>query len=110
MSADQLTDDAASWLAEVRRWGPRRLEAILAADPVDVYGLLTEHIHNLDDKARRVGVRRSLGLHMIRLEEIRSLARLVPPVCGDLPPVAAIAARGLRSPGLVEWVWSIGGS
>ena len=32
------------------------------------------------------------------------------PVCGELPPVAAIAARGLRSPGLVEWVWSVGGS
>lgn len=110
MSGDQLTDDAASWLAEVRRWCPRRLETILAADPVEVHGLLTEHIHDLDDNACRVGARRSLGRHMIRLEEIRSLARLVLPVWGELPPVAAIAARGLRSPGLVEWVWSIGGS
>lgn len=110
MSGDRLTDDAASWLAEVHRWGPRRLETILAADPVEVYGLLSEHIHDLDDKARRVGARRSLGRHMVRLEEIRGLARLVQPVCGDLPPVAAIAASGLRSPGLVEWVWSIGGS
>lgn len=32
MSGDQLTDDAASWLAEVRRWCPRRLETILAAE------------------------------------------------------------------------------